>query len=57
MKYIIVNGNNSQLVKNCMEMRKEWWEETNDFDTLFNFKWQPISKGIKFEIVNTHGVR
>jgi hypothetical protein len=40
-----------------MELRSERWEETNDFDTLFNFKWHPISKGIKFEMVNTHGTR
>lgn len=40
-----------------MELRSERWEETTDFDTLFNFKWHPISKGIKFEMVNTHGVR
>lgn len=32
-----------------MEMRSEKWEETSDFDTLFNFKWNPISKGIKFD--------
>lgn len=40
-----------------MELRHDKWEETSDFDTLFNFKWHPISKGIKFDIVNTHGTR
>ena len=40
-----------------MELRAERWEETSDFDTLFNFKWHPISKGIKFDQVNTHGSR
>ncbi len=44
-------------MKRCLDLRSDKWEETNDFDTLFNFKWHPISKGIKFDIVNTHGTR
>lgn len=57
LQYLIVNGNNSSIVKKCMELRSERWEETTDFDTLFNFKWHPISKGIKFDMVNTYGTR
>ena len=40
-----------------MELRSDRWEETHDFDTLYNFKWHPISRGIKFDQVNTHGTR
>lgn len=56
-KYIVCPGNNSQIVKRCLDLRKDRWEETNDFDTLFNFKWHPISKGIKFDMVSTHGTK
>lgn len=57
LQYIICPGNNSQVIKKCMDLRAERWEETYDFDTLFNFRWHPISRGIKFEQVNTHGTR
>ena len=56
-KYIVCAGNNSQIVKRCLELRKDRWEETHDFDTLFNFKWHPLSRGIKFEMINTNGTR
>lgn len=56
-KYIVCPGNNSGVVKKCLELRGERWEEGNDFDTLFSFKWNPISRGIKFDQVNTHGQR
>ena len=54
-KFIVNPGNNSNLIKRCLELREERWEEANDFDTLFSFRWNPISKGIKFDQVNTHG--
>lgn len=56
-KYIVCPGNNSGVVKKCLELRGDRWEEGNDFDTLFSFKWNPISRGIKFDQVNTHGQR
>lgn len=40
-----------------MELRADRWEETQDFDTLFHFKWHPISRGIKFDLVSKHGTR
>jgi len=55
--YIICPGNNSGIVKRCMDLRLERWEETHDFDTLFHFKWHPVSRGIKFDLVNTHGTK
>ena len=56
-KFIVVNGNNSNIVRKCMRLRSERWEETNSFDKLYNFKWQPVSWGINFEVNNSFGVR
>ena len=39
LKFSICNGNNSSVVRKCMLLRDERWEETNIFDKLFNFKW------------------
>lgn len=44
----ILRGNNSELVRRCMETRHHW-EETSASNTLFNFKWQPVAKGLKFD--------
>lgn len=56
-KYYISSGNNSSVVKRCMQLREERWEETNSFDKLFNFRWQPWARGLEFNIVNSFGVR
>ena len=48
-KYIVLNGNNSKIVKDCLKLRASKWEETEAYDTLFNFKWNCISRGIKFD--------
>ena len=48
LKYIIAKGNNSQLIREAMEHRKGWIEIPN-INSLYNFKWQPFSDGIKFE--------
>ena len=37
--------------------RRPGWEEISDFSTIFNFKWQPISRGIKFDMLSTNGQR
>ena len=31
------------------------WEETSYYNTIFNFKWQPFSKGIMFELLSRNG--
>jgi hypothetical protein len=31
------------------------WVEAPDFDTLFHFRWAPISQHIKFNILGSHG--
>jgi hypothetical protein len=48
-KYCVIKGNNSAAVHRCMELRSDRWEQTNHFDKLFNFKWQPVSRGIQFD--------
>jgi hypothetical protein len=40
-----------------MLLRADRWEETNSFDKLFNFKWQPVSWGINFDAINSFGTR
>ena len=57
LKYVILKGNNSQIVKRCMESRLDKWEEANIYDTIFNFKWSPVSKGIRFDILNANGTK
>lgn len=56
-KFAICPGNNSNIIRRCMQLREERWEETNSFDKMFNFKWQPFSRGIKFDSVNSFGFR
>ena len=34
------------------------WESSDDqFDSLFNFKWKPVSQGINFELISKHGIK
>jgi len=47
-KFVIAPGNNSKLVREVMQKRN-WWIEIPNYNSLYNFKWQPFSKGIKFE--------
>lgn len=51
-KFIVCSGNNSEVVKRCIKLREDRWEETSTSDKLYNFKWQPVSRGIQFDIVN-----
>ena len=47
-KFIVVAGNNSGLVRKALE-RRDWWIEIPSVHSMYNFKWQPVSSGIKFE--------
>jgi hypothetical protein len=47
-KYFIGGGNNKELVDKIME-RRDWWEPTESFNTLFNFKWQQGQRGYRYE--------
>lgn len=53
-KYIVLRGNNSEVIKRCMRCRVGW-EETAEFNTMFNFKWQQSSNGIKFNQISING--
>lgn len=53
-KYIIYSGNNSEVIARCMKKRKDW-EELPSYSTIFNFKWQQISKGIMFDLLSSGG--
>jgi hypothetical protein len=33
------------------------WEETAQYDSLFNFKWQPISFGLKYDLLSKYGLK
>lgn len=46
-KFIICYGNNSGIVRKAFE-RRSWWIEIQPVHSMFNFKWQPFSNGIKF---------
>ena len=46
-KFVVTQGNNSKLIKEAMRKRS-WWVEIPNFNTAFNFKWQPTSHRIKF---------
>lgn len=56
-KFTVCPGNNSNIVRMCMQLRMDRWEETNNSDKIFNFKWQPYSRGIQFDVVNQFGTR
>ena len=46
--YLILQGNASYLIKNCMNHRVNWKEAFSSVTSLFNFKWQQISFGIDY---------
>jgi len=46
--YIILPGNASYLVKNCMSHRVNWKEPYSNVTSLYNFKWQQLSLGIDY---------
>lgn len=54
-RYIAIRGNNSELVKKCLDDRNGDWQEIQATNTLFNFKWVPFSKGIRFDYLSGHG--
>ena len=46
--YLILPGNASYLVKNCMCHRVNWKEPFSSVTSLYNFKWQQLSFGINY---------
>lgn len=52
---MVIRGNNSELVKRCLDDRGGDWTEIECTKTLYNFKWVPLSKGIRFDYLSSHG--
>lgn len=49
LKFVVLPGNNSKLIKDAMLRRSHKWIETTANDPYYHFKWQPVSYGIKFD--------
>ena len=52
--YLILPGNASYLVKNCMCHRTSWKEPFSKVSSLYNFKWQEISYGIEYNSLSRY---
>ena len=53
LKFVVLPGNNSKLIKDAMLRRSHKWIETVANDPYYHFKWQPVSYGIKFDQIST----
>ena len=53
-QYLILKGNASYLVRNCMKHRVNWTEVENipENANFFNFKWKELSSGIDYNNLN-----
>lgn len=49
-------GNNGSLIRKAMEKRS-WWIEIQAVHSMYNFKWQPTSHGIKWERMGNQGLK
>jgi len=49
LKFVVLPGNNSRLIREAMLRRSSKWIETSAGDPFYHFKWQPVSYGIKFD--------
>ena len=56
-KYVIMPGNNSEVVRRCMQTRHPDWEEIASYSKIFNFKWKPFSHNIRFDQLSLYGQR
>jgi hypothetical protein len=51
LKFAVLPGNNSRLVKKVIKLRSGW-TSTEEFDSLFNLKWKQTAHGIRYENMN-----
>ena len=53
-QYLILKGNASYLIRNCMKHRINWTEVENIPENIncFNFKWKELSNGIDYNSLN-----
>eukprot|EP00347_Sterkiella_histriomuscorum_P014963 403358833 len=63
-KFIIKEGNNHWIIRRILSTRltnqdtiQVQWEETSNYDSLFNFKWQPFSSGLKYDFLSKYGLK
>ncbi|CDW72701.1 tubulin-tyrosine ligase family protein [Stylonychia lemnae] len=56
LKFVVIPGNNSQLIKDAMLRRSYLWRETTANDQAYSFKWQPVSYGIRFEQIGQFSI-
>jgi hypothetical protein len=56
-KFVVMPGNNGNLIKRCLDLRSSRWVETSSYDKLFNFRWQQLSRGLHFDKVNQQGTK
>ena len=50
--FIIIPGNNANLVRTSMSYRSNWKECPNNATSIFHFKWQQSSAGVDFNNFN-----
>ena len=53
--YLILPGNASYLIKNCMCHRTNWKEPFSSVSSIINFKWQQLSYGIDYNSLGQFG--
>ena len=53
--YLILPGNASYLIKNCMCHRTNWKEPFSNVTSIINFKWQQLSYGIEYNSLGHFG--
>lgn len=51
-KFAICKGNNSNLIRRVMNTRAKW-EEVPSSNTLFRFKWAPVSSQLNFPMLRS----
>mgnify|MGYP001806524223 CR=1 FL=1 len=56
LKFVVLPGNNSGLIRDAMLRRNHKWEETTPNDTCYHFKWQPVSYGISSTMYQLHSL-
>ena len=54
--YLILPGNASYLIKNCMYHRTNWKEPFSKVSSFYNFKWSELSYGIEYSSLSKNNI-
>ena len=54
--YLILPGNASYLIKNCMYHRTNWKEPFSKVSSFYNFKWSELSYGIEYSTLSKNNI-